>query len=131
MKILASAAPAAIILLTLAAAPLPSRASSTTNSFACFSHDHCAAVGSICEGGRCSNPFATGCLHTMATRKGHADTNGIGTNFKPRVCNSDDRAKSEKEGGSIDANCENPDFPYKEVRISPGNWDSSIVVSTA
>jgi hypothetical protein len=62
--------------------------------------------------------------------KGACGYNGIGTNFKPRVCNSDDRAKSEKEG-SIDANCEHPDFPYKEVRISPGNWDSSIVVSTA
>jgi len=70
----------------------------------------------------------------MATRKGHTDatTNGVGMNFnfKRRVCNSDDRANSEK-GGSSSANCEKPDFPYKEVRISPGNWDSSIVVSTA
>jgi hypothetical protein len=121
MKILVSSLSASAITILLILVPLPSNA-----SIACFSHDQCP-VGSLCGDGRCSNPFVKGCLHAMAARKGGRmnSSNGDGTTiFKPRVCNSDDHA----DGGSSD-NCVKAEFPYKEVRISPGNWDSSVMVS--
>jgi len=117
MKILGSSISASAITILLILVPLPSNA-----SIACSSHDQCP-VGSLCGDGRCSNPFVKGCLHTMAARKGgHGDGTTI---FKPRVCNSDDHA----DGGSSDNCVKKAEFPYKEVRISPANWDSSVMVS--
>ena len=89
-------------------------------SLPCVSNNHCT-VGSLCEDGRCSNPFEKGCLRTMDARKTNTSIN----TFKTRVCNSDEDAT-----GGTTANCVKPEFPYKEVRIAPGNWESSIVVST-
>jgi len=50
-------------------------------------------------------------------------TNTSINTFKTRVCNSDEDATD-----GTTANCVKPEFPYKEVRIAPGNWESSIVI---
>jgi len=103
----------------------------------CSTHEQCPAVGSLCEDGRCSNPFVNGCLQSKmaATTTSSAGTledlreENIETstsNFKPRVCNSDDAGDINSDTST---SCVKPTFPYKEVRIAPGNWDSSILVS--
>ena len=61
----------------------------------------------------CTNPFASGCLRTL-----------LGSENFPnkRVCNSDD-------GTDPDTSvCDLPDphFNYTEVRIAPGNWESTL-----
>lgn len=60
----------------------------------------------------CTNPFASGCLHTLL---------GLDAFPNRRVCNSDDI-------GADTSNCDLPDpnFNYTEVRIAPGNWESAM-----
>ena len=109
MKILA---PLALILHVTALVP--------SNGKPCASHDDCAE-GSLCEDGRCTNPFVKGCLQAYAARK-----NTDASRFDYRVCNSDDASTGDT------SNCIMSLFPsYKEVRIAAGNWESSILVSDA
>jgi hypothetical protein len=50
------------------------------------------------------------------------------TDFKVRSCSSFDK----KIGGSRgdESNCLETVFPYEEIRISPGNWRRSMLVSS-
>lgn len=90
-----------------------------SNGKPCASHDDCEG-GSLCEIGRCTNPFAKGCLKAFAARK---NTDASRSDY--RVCNSDDASTGDT------SNCIMPLFPYKEVRIASGNWESSMLVSDA
>jgi len=70
-----------------------------------------------------ANPYASGCLRTK-----------LGPEWRVRVCNSDDDAAAtsaagETNGTSSDVHCSVPDFNYPEIRIAPGNWESSIFQS--
>jgi len=131
MKAFASVAIFLFILFTnpAKASRLPAWCSTSSTQ-----HEQCP-VGSLCEDGRCSNPFVNGCLlrKMEATTTSSAGTLEdlreenieTSTRFKSRVCNSDDAGDISDTSSS----CVKPTFPYKEVRIAPGNWDSSILVS--
>ena len=90
-----------------------------SNGKPCVSYNDCSG-GSLCENGRCTNPFAKGCLQAFAARK-----NTDASRFDYRVCNSDDASTGDT------SNCIMSLFHYKEVRIAAGNWESSILVSDA
>lgn len=79
--------------------------------------DHECKEG-VCRDGICEklNPFSKGCLQTLAGRNLDAE------HYNLRVCNSADGKESN--------DCIPPKFEYDEVRIAPGNWESSILVST-
>jgi hypothetical protein len=110
----------------------------------CESSNQCS-VGSECVNGRCSNPFAKGCLVTMKERLTRNELLGLlissdhdedkiqqpeFSGYKIRSCNSFDDKKTRTTTQDGDANCIKPVFPYEEIRISPGNWRRSILVST-
>lgn len=89
----------------------------------CKSDGNCDSTESFCRNGFCSNPFEMGCLRTMAKRKQHSLESDEDINpFNKRACNSDDDAISSNY-------CDKPTFDYDEVRIAPGNWESSLLVS--
>lgn len=63
-----------------------------------------------------SNPFAAGCLRSK-----------LGPEWRVRVCNSDDIHNNRKSNStSSESRCSRPEFDYPEIRIAPGNWESSI-----
>ncbi len=69
-----------------------------------------------------TSPIGEYCVRAIAARK-----SSYGDRYptsKIRICNSDDYA----DGGCTE-NCLTADLPYTEVRIIPGNWDSTIMVS--
>lgn len=78
--------------------------------------DHECKEG-VCRDGICKkfNPFSKGCLQSLAGRNLDAEQ------YNLRVCNSADGKDSD--------DCIPPKFQYEEVRIAPGNWESSILVS--
>jgi hypothetical protein len=92
-----------------------------------------------CVNGICSNPFRRGCLQAMDRDKGtsHYDKEDFGL----RVCNSDDAHDDEhddehddddSEASSLSRGCRIPNSPfetYNEIRIAPGDWESSIFFS--
>jgi hypothetical protein len=98
----------------------------------CVLSNECS-VGSECTNGRCSNPFAKGCLVTLNERGiistglssslGRVNTTPVYNNFNIWSCSSYDDETSKKQ------NCQCPIFPYEEVRILPGNWRRSLHVS--
>ena len=61
----------------------------------------------------CTNPFASGCLRTL-----------LGSENFPnkRVCNSDDGTDPDTSVCDLP----DPNFNYTEVRIAPGNWESTL-----
>lgn len=61
----------------------------------------------------CTNPFASGCLRTL-----------LGSDIFPnkRVCNSDDGTDPDPSVCDLP----DPNFNYTEVRIAPGNWESTM-----
>ena len=64
----------------------------------------------------CSNPFVSGCFHTLDPEWNHADINR-----HLRVCNSEDSAEAIQSGDI----CYTPtDIKYDEVRIFSQNWES-------
>jgi hypothetical protein len=79
----------------------------------CESDTDCEAiyrVGSTClESGKCSNPFASGCLNTMKPEV-----------HRIRQCNSDDKDE---------ANCRISLFDYPEIRIDNQDWDVAVFFS--
>lgn len=79
------------------------------------------AVDSECIKGRCSNPFAEkgGCLLTMKQRR-HGSTTQV--ELKGRTCNSFDKYLGVQD-------CIQTIFPYQEIRISPGNWKRSVLIT--
>ena len=110
--------------------------------------DSCNGSGSgipcICSGNDCFNPFAKGCLITVAEERGELDilSQKLGKRFRhlERVCNSNDAIDIDAIDIDIDmdidiegrdeSNCvEEPGHQYSEIRIAPGNWDSSILLS--
>ena len=92
--------------------------------------DGANGIQCIGSGGGCViNPFAKGCLITVAEERGELDilSEKLGKRFRhlERVCNSNDAFK-----GRDDDDCvEEPGHQYSEIRIAPGNWDSSILLS--
>jgi len=70
-----------------------------------------------------NNPFAKGCLAVLSMKDERFAEGSNGSKFGgTRVCNSDDAY-------SGNDNCNKSVFAYKEVRISPGEWESSRLVS--
>ena len=67
-----------------------------------------------------NNPFAKGCLAVMNER--FAEGSSVSEFGGIRVCNSDDAYSGNDD-------CIKSVFDYKEVRISPGEWKSSRLVS--
>ena len=59
-----------------------------------------------------ANPLVSGCLRAK-----------LGSEWRVRVCNSDD---ANNNSTSPQGHCSVPDFNYPEIRIAPGNWESSI-----
>ena len=88
------------------------------------------AGDSVCEDGFCTNPFQSGCLKTMAKQYGKKKKFRIPGAFdKIRICNSDDDNSIKDESVKAEY-CRQPDyFSYDEVRISPSNWESAIIIS--
>lgn len=84
-----------------------------TCAYACQLDQDCKE--GVCRDGICENPFSKGCLQTLARR------NLDDKHYNFRVCNSAD--------GKDSNDCIPPKFEYDEVRIAPGNWESSILVS--
>ena len=80
--------------------------------------------GSLCNtsSNTCTNPFASGCLLNVLDDQENI-TKYTATKSGKRICNSDDEPGSEL--------CEVQDsrLKYLEIRISPGNWESSIFYS--
>ena len=88
---------------------------------ACNSSSFCESKlrsGSTCQAGFCTNPFTSGCLNNIAPDGTHSP--------RPRVCNSEDEYDAKDRGI-----CSPPSsyFNYTEIRISPGDWESSIFTS--
>ena len=82
---------------------------------------------SVCEDGECTNPFERGCLKVMGEKYGKKDFRVSDVFDKIRICNSDDNF--------IDGNkewCRRQDFAdyfsFDEVRISPSNWESAVIM---
>lgn len=65
-----------------------------------------------------ANPFASGCLKAMS--KKYNNTDFLHEKYT-RECNSDDK--------STETSCKHGFFNYDEIRIAPGNWESSILLS--
>jgi len=68
--------------------------------------------GNTNSSGICTNPFASGCLHTRMPE----------LILAKRVCNSDDSVE-EVQDGMV---CTRPEFDYMEVRLTAGNWESIL-----
>ena len=82
---------------------------------------------SVCENGKCTNPFEQGCLNVMSEKYGKKNIPFPSAFETTRICNSDDDATPED-----DKNCRKATladyFLYDEVRVAPGNWESSIIL---
>ena len=77
---------------------------------------------SVCEDGKCTNPFEEGCLTAMGDKYGKKDIRFVNAFKKTRICNSDDETQErcrDKVGT----------LAYDEVRIAPSNWESAIFMS--
>jgi hypothetical protein len=75
-----------------------------------------------CINGLCSNPFRRGCLQAMDREKGTAKFK----DFQQRVCNSDDAATGDYSSCLLPTSLFET---YNEIRVAPGNWESSIFLS--
>lgn len=91
-------------------------------SSSCVSDKDCS-ISQVCAENRCetSNKYETGCFHLASNMTSKFRELGF-TAPKQRTCNSDDEALKRSE-------CIPAVFPYEEVRIAPGDWESSVVVS--
>ena len=80
--------------------------------------------GSTCNttSNTCTNPFASGCLLNVLDDQENI-TKYTATESGKRICNSDDEPGSELCEEQIQW------LDYLEIRISPGNWESSIFYS--
>ena len=83
---------------------------------------------SVCENGKCTNPFEQGCLHTMGKKYGTKSIQVPSAFEEIRICNSDDGLKQ-----GLEKHCRKPTladfFQYDEIRIAPSNWESAIFMS--
>lgn len=79
--------------------------------------------GSYCDddSGHCTNPFAGGCLRSVLGEEKALRY----TAQRYRACNSDDNADGSSECSSHDDNY----LLYPEIRISNGNWESSMFLA--
>ena len=75
-------------------------------------------VGSICDPDTltCTNPFMSGCLQNML---GEEEASKYMASAK-RICNSDD------QNDATDCTQQDPRLNYLEIRIAPGNWESTM-----
>ena len=83
---------------------------------------------SVCENGKCTNPFEQGCLKAMGDKYGEKNFTRIKTSFDEiRICNSDDYRKGDT------SRCKIPDwkefFEMGEIRIANSPWSSAFVFS--
>jgi len=84
---------------------------------------HLLASGGLHVAAAGANPYASGCLRAK-----------LGSERRVRVCNSDDASAERNKNGTSTHNtsegrCAMPEFDYPEIRIAPGNWESSIFQS--
>ena len=83
---------------------------------------------SVCENGKCTNPFEHGCLNVMSEKYGKKNIPFPSAFEKTRICNSDDDITQ-----TYKKRCRKPTladfFLYDEVRIAPGNWNAAIVMA--
>ena len=85
---------------------------------------------SVCENGKCTNPFELGCLNVMGEKYVKKNTKFPSAFETTRICNSDDditmTANDKKR-------CRKPKladfFQYDEIRVAPGNWDSAVIMA--
>ena len=78
---------------------------------------------SICENGKCTNPFEQGCLNVMSEKHDKKDIPFPSAFEKSRICNSDDDKHFCRKPKLADF------FLCDEVRIAPSNWESSIIMA--
>ncbi len=106
-----------------------------------------SSTGQNCQGGICENPYEKGCLVTVAEERGETIPSAIiaegehkikmfqerfgdlklGDGKGPglgRVCNSNDLGIDGYDKCVMEA-----EHQYDEVRIAPGNWDSSFYLT--
>ena len=114
--------------LTHSTAPLG--LSCTTNDDCSESQEVIQGV-SVCENGKCTNPFELGCLNVMGEKYGKKNIRFPSVFETTRICNSDDdinmTAVEDKK------RCRKPTladfFQYDEIRVAPGNWESAIIMA--
>ena len=87
----------------------------------CETSKDCEGISSTwsssCIDGKCTTPFASGCLRAIARERNDTRV------FKTRVCNSNDDE-------STSSSCTRPAPPsYGEVRIAAADWESTVVTS--
>ena len=83
---------------------------------------------SVCENGKCTNPFELGCLNVMSEKYGKKNIPFPSAFETTRICNSDDDVTPEDK-----KRCRKPKladfFLYDEIRVAPGNWESAVVMA--
>lgn len=88
---------------------------------------------SVCENGKCTNPFELGCLNVMSERYGKKETQFPSLFEETRICNSDDHNATKTSAEGDTKRCREQKladyFLYDEVRIAPSNWEGAIVAS--
>lgn len=94
----------------------------------CNTDDDCGSNGlirgvSVCENGKCTNPFEKGCLKAMSEKHGKKEIRYPKALEQTRICNSDDGESQERCREKVGT------LAYDEVRIAPSNWESAIFMS--
>lgn len=80
-------------------------------------------LGSKClDSGKCSNPYAAGCLNNFYTRTAKWDDIELPSK---RVCNSDD-SSSDNSDHEL---CDPSPLNYTEIRVHNGDWESPMFYS--
>mmetsp|Transcript_2073 Transcript_2073/g.3676 ORF Transcript_2073/g.3676 Transcript_2073/m.3676 type:complete len:949 (-) Transcript_2073:159-3005(-) len=89
-----------------------------------------------------SNPYYSGCLYHYYSQQ-QEDENVTQYYVRPRVCNSNDPPSFQDNDSNNDDNhnqntstsnttlvvgCRPPEFPYLEIRVASGNWDSATML---
>jgi hypothetical protein len=82
----------------------------------CLTDTYCQSQSpkSICKDGKCTNPFEDSCLLSVKDLVENSP-------YKKRVCTSLDKGNTD--------HCEPNIFDYPEIRLYPGNWESSMFTS--
>lgn len=119
-----------LILTTLVLLTLQINRLNAATTFTCSTDEDCirqVQTGSFCnlETMTCTNPYASGCLLNVNSNDSYnADIalNYTAARSGKRICNSDDDPY-------LSSNlCEEQDsrLNYLEIRVSPGDWESSL-----
>ena len=83
---------------------------------------------SVCENGKCTNPFEQGCLNVMSEKYGKKNIPFPSAFEKTRICNSDDDITPEDKKICRKSTLADY-FLYDEVRIAPSNWEAAVMMA--